>query len=353
MKKKYETLSRTNVEGKVEEEKKIYINHIKLQQALFLFRNWVTHQHLLVNNPCDRKSKTAYSMAKLINQGNPLSLVMPGVYFDDTYCSYVLESWEELYLKDDIFISLENLYQNKFRAFSLETIFLSNKNNGFLRTGLRYDDRQLTPMSKTDQKRFLTQLKKRYPLHYQEYLDAQPKDGSSTIITVNSLYIILDTVEIMLMLSCHKGGLRNTSSANSLTDCLSAYGYELLRQTLSENLTKKEKEGLQQLWAKNIHSDAEKTVQDLLDSALKGACTTTLGLYWLGLLKQFRQHFSLRVDESFLSETYERFVANNPTESASVSRSMFFACIKENMRYIATEMMTSEDKDSDNYYRLN
>lgn len=74
MKKKYETLSRTNVEGKAEEEKKIYINHIKLQQTLLLFRNWVRHQHSLVNNPCNKKSNSAYLIAKLINHGNPLPL---------------------------------------------------------------------------------------------------------------------------------------------------------------------------------------------------------------------------------------------------------------------------------------
>jgi hypothetical protein len=349
MQTKYETTPRTNEKGQMQEEK-IYINHIKLQQTIFLFRNWVRYQNLLVNNPCHRQSNSAYAIAKLINRENPLPLLMPGVLFDDTYCSHILESWEELYLKDDIFVSLENLHQNKFRAFSLETIFLSNKYNGFLRTGLCYDDRELTAMSKTDQERFLIQLKERYPSYYKEYLDVQPKNDSSTAITANKLALLLDAVEIMLMFSCHKGGLRNTSLANSLTDLLSAYGYEFLRQTLSENLTKKEKDELQQLWTKNIQSNAEKTVQDLLDSALKGACTTTLGLYWIGFLKQFRQHFSIRVDEAFLVKIYDSFVANNPTESASVSRGLFFTCITENIRYIATEMMTLEDEHFENNY---
>lgn len=205
-------------------------------------------------------------------------------------------------------------------------------------------------MSETDQERFLIQLKKRYPLYYKEYLDAQSKNESSTAITANRLAILLDAVEIMLIFSCHKNGLRNTSLPNSLTDVLSAYGYEFLRQTISENLTKKEKDGLQQLWANNIHSNAEKTVQDLLDSALKGACTTTLGLYWIGFLKQYRQDFSLRVDEAFIFKLYDNFVANNPTQLASISRGLFFTCITENIRYIATEMTTSEEEHSENNY---
>ena len=275
---------------------------------------------------------------------------MPEVYFDPDYTSASYESWEELYLKDDVFISLENLYANRPRAFSLETIFLSNKHNGFLRTDLRYDDRQLTVMSVRDQERFLLQLKERYPSYYKEYLEAQPSKDESSLMEISSdkLNYMLNTVELMLVLSCHKGGLRSTTLPNSITDFLSAYGYELLIHTLSENFNKKEREVLKQLWAKNIRNSSEKTVHDLIDSALNGACTTTLGLYWLGLVKELRQNFSLTLTESLLTGIYDHFVTNNSIESAKISKKFFMTCIKENIQYIATEMLNSKEEDVNN-----
>ncbi|CEG57256.1 hypothetical protein [Legionella fallonii] len=340
MKRKIDSSSNVRVN-----EAEAYIDFVKLNKAVILFRNWAKNKNTLINNPCDKKSSSMYSIAKLVNNENPLPLMMPGVFFDDSYCSNNYDSWEELYLNDDLFISLENLHHNNPRAFSLETLFLTNKYNGFLRTNLRYDDRQLMAMSAYDQERFLTQLKERYPSYYKEYLEAQPsKDELSQEITTDKLNRILDAVEVMLVLSCHKGGLRSTSLPNSLTDLLSAYGYELLIQALSDNLSNNEMEELKQLWAKNIRYQSEKTVQDLLDSALSGDCTTTLGLYWLGLLKEFRPKFSFTLNEDFLSKTHENFVANNPIDSANISKSFFTVYIKENMRYIATEMLTSAEE---------
>ncbi|MCL9682648.1 hypothetical protein [Legionella maioricensis] len=323
-----------------EKEVDAYISHIKLNQTILLFRHWVKNKNRLINKPCDEKS-SVYSIAKLVDSDNPLPLMMPEVFFRDDYSSTAYESWEDLYLKDDLFISLENLHNNNHQAFSLETVFLANKYNGFLRTNLRFDDRKLTVMSNLDQQRFLTQLKKRYPSYYEEYLDAQPskEQSSPTEIDKDKLNLILNTVEIMLVLSCHKGGLRSTTLPNSITDFLSAYGYSLLTQVLSENLSKTEMEGLKHLWAKNIRNPSEKTVEDLIDSALGGACTTTLGLYWLGLIKEFRENFSFTLNQDFLDAIYENFVTNNPNESAKISKTFFMKCIKENMQYIATEML--------------
>lgn len=154
MKRKFDTCA--NNQGT---EAETYINYVKLNKTVILVRNWIKHKNILISTPCNEKFHSVYSIAKLVDNKNPLPLMMPGVYFDANYCSTNYESWEELYLKDDIFISLENLHHSHPQAFSLETVFLSNKYNGFLRTNLRYDDIQLTTMSKYDQERFLIQLK--------------------------------------------------------------------------------------------------------------------------------------------------------------------------------------------------
>ena len=336
MKRKVETYA-NNAQG----EAASYINYIRLNQTVILFRNWIKHKNLLINKPCHEKFSSVYSVAVLIDEENPLTLMMPEVYFHDDYCSAAFESWKDLYLKDDLFIALEHLHDNRPLALSLETVFLANKYNGFLRTELRYDDKKLTVMGQQDKKRFLAQLKERYPSYYKEYLEVQPSKDEVSLAAINqdTLNLILNAVEIMLVLSCHKGGLRSTTLPNSLSDRLSAYGYEILRQTLSEHLSKEEQEAVKQLWAKNIRNQSEKTVEDLLDSALQGSCTTTLGLYWLGLIKELRQDFSLSFNETFVNQLYDNFVSNNPIDSVAVSKTLFHTCVKENLRYIATEML--------------
>lgn len=337
MKKKFE--KNTTTQGT---EAGAYIDYITLNQTVILFKNWIKYKNTLIDKPCDQKASTFYGIAKLINNENPLPLLMPEVHFDPGYNSAAGESWKELYLKDDIFIARENLHGNRFSAFSLETVFFANKFNGFLRTNLRYDDIQRTLMSPRDQERFLAQLKERYPAYYQDYLEAQP-ESSLMEISKEKLNLLLNTVEVMLLLSCHKGGLRNTTLPNSVSDFLSAYGYDLLMNVISEQLSVKEQEGLKQLWAKNIHNSSEKTVRDLLDSALDGACTTTLGLYWLGLIKEFRQGFALKADKLFLSNLYGHFVTNNPLESR-ISKKFFMECLNENMQYIVREMLEPQEE---------
>ncbi|CEK11484.1 hypothetical protein [Legionella hackeliae] len=330
------------IEPNSNKEETYYINYIRLDKTIILFRNWLKNKSVLVNNPCDEKATSVYPIAKLVNPNNPLPLLMPEVTFSSDYCSAEYETWEELYLKDDIFISLEFLLNNKPQAFSLETVFLSNKHNGYLRTTLRYGDKNQTAMSLHDQERFLAQLQRRYPSYYKDYLDVQPSEDDLLSINIKTLNHLLDAVEVMLVLSCHKGGLRSVSLPNSVTDYLSALGYELLLKTISENLTKTESEGLKKFWAKNIHNQSEKTVHDLLDSALNGACTTTLGLYWLGLLREFRQNFSLKVNDPFLNKFYETFILNNPVQIMNISKKLFVACIRDNMRYIVGEMLHPE-----------
>jgi hypothetical protein len=339
MKRKLDTSTNNNTQ----EDTTSYINYIKLNQTVILFRNWIKHKNVFINKPCDEKFSSLYSLARLVNEKNPLPLMMPEVYFHSDYCSSAYESWEELYLKDDLFIAMEYLYDNRLRALSLETVFLANKYNGFLRTELRYDDVKLTVMGTQDKKRFLAQLRERYPSYYKEYVDAQPSKDEDSLTAINreTLNLILNAMEVMLVLSCHKGGLRNTTLPNSSTDLLSAYGYEILRQTLSEHLTKEEREAIKKLWAKNIRNQSEKTVEDLLDSALKGACTTTLGLYWLGLIKEVRQNFSLSFNKVFVDNLYDNFVSNNP-DSTMISKTLFSTCIRENLRYIAAEMLNPE-----------
>ncbi|WED42589.1 hypothetical protein [Legionella cardiaca] len=335
MKRKFE-----DYDSKKQEE--TYIDYIKITKTIILFKNWIKNKNILVNKPCDEKSASVYAIAKLVNSNDPLPLMMPGVTFNPDYCSANYESWEELYLKDDIFISMENLLNNNPQAFSLETVFLSNKYNGYLRTTLRYGDLDQIVMTPSDQERFLTQLKKRYPSYYQDYLDAQSSNDDLCSINIKTLNHLLDAVEVMLILSCHKGGLRSVSLPNSVSDHLSSCGYQLLLQTISENLNENERQGLKKLWAKNIRNQSEKTVQDLIDSALNGACTTTLGLYWLGLLREFRQSFSLIPNEHFLNKIYDHFIADNSVQPRNISKELFVACIKDNMRYIVGEMLHPE-----------
>ena len=334
MKQKCDTIVNDN-----KNEAAAYIKYIKLNKSISMFRSWAKYKEILINNPCAEQSHPIYFIAKSMNRNNPLPLMMPDVHFPEDYCSSQEESWEEIYFNDDLFIALENKYNNRLCAFSLETLFLTNKYNGFLRTELRFDDKNLMKMGKTDQVRFLTQLKMRYPEYYSEYLAAQSSESVFlSKINKDKINHLLNTVEIMLVLTFHKEGLHSTSLPDSLPDLLSAYGYQLLIQAISEHLNDDEKEGLNYLWATNIHDQSQKTVPDLINSALGGECTTKLGLYWLGLIKEFRQGFSFALDERVFINVYENYVNNNPVASIKISKSFFMHYILDNMMHIATEL---------------
>lgn len=320
-----------------------FIRYIKQSKKRIITRNWLNNKETIIDNPCDEKSQIVYHITKSIDKENPMPIMMPTVYFDPTYCSSELETWEEIYLKNDLFISLENLETNKHRAFSLETVFLHNKNAGFLRTGLRYDDRQHNKMSELDQERFLNQLKIRYPMYYNKYLEFQPSATKDSLedTSVEKSDLILNAIEVMLVLSCHVGGLHNTALPGSISDALSAYGYQLLIQTLSENLKQDQLEGFKCLWAKSIHTDSEKTVEELINSALGGACTTKLGMYWLGLLRQLRPSISLDMPTALLTVIFNDLVKNNTLECANLTKSFLSQALADNKRFILRELVNS------------
>ncbi|KTC94192.1 hypothetical protein [Legionella erythra] len=327
--------------------KTAYSNYIRLDKMIIMSRNWLKNKNTLLNSPCDPICHSIYAIAKVINANNPMSFMMPGVYFNEDYCSSDYESWEELYLKDDVFISVENLHNEKHRAYSLETLFLANKYRGYLRAILCYDDKEATEMSPLDQERFLCQLKKRYPAYYKEYQDAQPSKKELVLASMSKekLNIILDVVEVMLVLSCHKNGLSTTFLPGGLTDSLSAYGYQFLTQVLSEHLTPEEREGLKSVWAKNIRSTSEKTVAELIESALNGSCTSTLGLYWLGLLKTLRPRLTLAIDEKFAEKIYTDLLQDKSNQWSNLPKQYFMLFLKKNAQYIVTEILNPLEMD--------
>ncbi|KTD48950.1 hypothetical protein Lrub_1301 [Legionella rubrilucens] len=325
-----------------------YSGYIKLGQIIILSKNWVKNKQAFLEAPCEASFHSIYSIAKIIDDEHPLPFMMPEVYFEKEYSSNSYETWEELYLKDDVFISLDNLKGNKYIAYSLETVFLANKYKGFLRTTLHFDDVRGTEMSERDQERFLSQLKRRYPEYYQEYVNVQPDKAEISLDTIDKekLTVILDAVEVMLVLSCHKGGLTSNFLPGGLTDALSSYGYQLLIQVLSDTLSSDEKKGLDYLWVKNIQTKSERTVADLINSALHGSCTTTLGLYWLGLLKALRPQLSLTIDEKFVDKIYHDLVQDKTTGWSSLGKAHLTLFLKKNAQYIIMEMLNPLDKES-------
>lgn len=334
--------------NKANGRKTVYSSYIRFDQTIIVVRNWLKNKTTVLDNPCHPVCHSIYAIAKVINTNNPLPLMMPGVYFDEDYCSRDYESWEELYLKDDVFISAENLNHNKKHiAYSLETLFMANKHRGYLRATLCYDDKEATEMSSLDQERFLCQLKKRYPACYKEYQDAQPseKELALTNMCKEKLNIILDVIEVLLVLSCHKNGLNTTFLPGGLTDSLSAYGYQFLTQVLSEHLTPEERKGLKSVWAKNIRSTSEKTVEDLIESALNGCCTSNLGLYWLGLLKTLRPQLTLAINEKFAEKIYTDLVQDKSNQWSNLPKQYFMLFLKKNAQYIITEILNPLEMD--------
>ncbi|MDX1837097.1 hypothetical protein DIZ81_07425 [Legionella taurinensis] len=325
-----------------------YSSYIKLDQIIVLSRNWINHKEAFLDAPCKTRFRSIYSIAKIIDDQHPLPLMMPEVHFDENYSSNAYETWEELYLKDDVFVSLDNLKGKKYIAYSLETVYLANKYKGFLRTTLHFDDVEATEMSERDQERFLSQLKKRYPEYYKEYLNVQPNKAelSLTSIGKEKLNAILDAVEVMLVLSCQKGGLTSNFLPGGLTDALSSYGYQLLIQVLSDTLSPEEKKGLDYLWAKNIQTNAERTVGDLINSALHGSCTTTLGLYWLGLLKTLRPQLTLAIDEKFVDKIYNDLVQDRTSGWSNLGKAHLTVFLKKNAQYIILDMLNPVEKES-------
>ena len=94
------------------------------------------------------------------------------------------------------------------------------------------------------------------------------------------------------------------------------------------------------MYVKNIRTGAEKTIDEIIDSAFHGACTTSLSLYWLGLLQEYRHHPTFQFNDNLVEMITNKIIENNPKENSYLNKHLLSHYLRENHYYIVFNLLS-------------
>ena len=239
--------------------------------------------------------------------------MMPGVEFNDYTLNLEKHNhWLEAYLSNDLFLcetpqglvahSIEYLHRYNFSHHKYNGSFFSL--NG-------------EPLSQKIMIQFIARLYKHHRQMYSEVESCRKKivEIKQSSMTLHDAKYdgLFQELEKLLLLSFTSEGLNNTFHNDlNLHNILSAYAYENFSKNITTLLTTEEQVFLSSIPAKRIDGNGTKNIGEIIQDAFNSFCTSTLGLYWLGLIKEYRPqtYFNVSIDTHKLSNELDELQIN-------------------------------------------
>jgi hypothetical protein len=315
----------------------------KNKMELFLKNRWefAKHSYFIL----DKKSayiKAAIHFAKKINPNHPLSVMMPGVHFDDNALNLEkYNNWFEAYLDDDLFLcetsqglvanSVEYLHHYNASQHKYDQFFSLNGE----------------PLSDKVMIQFIARLHTQHLYLFSEAYQCRKKivEMKKSSITLQHVKYdwLFQELEKLLLLSFTSAGLTSTFDSDfNLHNILSAYAYEQFNNIIQNLLTTDERDFLSTILAKRLDGNGTKSIGEIMEDAFTFSCTSTLGLYWLGLINEYRPQslFNVNVDIHTLQNHLEEL-------GLDVSESTLEFCIKSSRNALIDTFLNYKGQPKD------
>lgn len=266
-----------------------------------------------------QQAKTDIFFAKKLNSSNPLALLMPEVNFSVTHLHPDMKNWSDAYDDKNILIhgpknapvasSITSLHQHNLINFKYSDMTIKGLDN--------------QPLAGLDNINFLIALNKYHTKLLDQTMEAFSKNQSaptSPMVLGHSKYqFLFDEVAKLILLSFTSTGLTSTDHTDlSMHNILSAFAYTNFIQIAESKISSNEIKQFLSIKLRRIdRNGGNMFIGEIIENAKNNFCTSTLGLYWLQLLKECKQEmklFSVNIDTCHLSTVLNDLAFHAPTK---------------------------------------